>query len=47
MNQPTVGMTVRLPKPVLIKAKAAASEQGMTLTVWVRKAMQAALRGEV
>jgi predicted HicB family RNase H-like nuclease len=44
MKQVTCGMTIRLPLAEYKKAKAAADKQGITLTMWVRNAMAAALK---
>ena len=40
----TTGITIRLPLPEYKRAKSAAKKQGITLTMWVRNAMAAALK---
>ncbi len=44
MTQPTIGITVRVPVAQAEKAKKAAQKQGVSLAVWVRNAMAAALK---
>jgi predicted HicB family RNase H-like nuclease len=44
MAQPTIGITVRVEVAQAEKAKKAAQKQGVSLAVWVRNAMAAALK---